>query len=126
MQEQDNKDIIYAKGTIKNFLVDDSPATLYFDGEDIQSGERIKRKIKLSKRVRGYNKEGKLIAKKDYPRPEEVYNGRLIIESWLWEGKNCMRVLDFEVAECLGEHRPYNPFDEFGKIEDEIENFSLI
>ena len=119
----DEKDVIYAKGTIKNFLSNESPATLYFDGTNIQTGEHIRRKIKLSKKVRGYDKEGNKLKKEDYPAPNEIYDGRLILETWVWEGKNCMRVLNFEINECLGSD---NPFDAFDKIEDEIENFSLI
>ena len=111
--DNDDKDIIYVAGIIKHFQTDETPYTLYFNGKNISTGEDIRRKIKLSKKVKGYRSDNSnlVIPESDYPKRDEIYKAKLMVETWSWNGKSCMRILAFELEKYLGKNEQYtNPF----------------
>lgn len=115
-QNDTDKRMVYAVGTIRYFTNNDKDRSLYFDGEIISTGEIIHRNIKLSKHVRGYEKgKDKLLPYNEYPEKNVVYSGKLILETWEWHGYSCMRVSAFEIDDVIGvnvSHKLFsrNPF----------------
>lgn len=119
----ENKEIMYAEGVIKHFTLSDEDRSLYFDGDVVESGEHIHRNIKLSKRVAGYKSGSDTpLSKDDFPKRNDIYNARIMIESWEWNGHNCKRVLAFELLDYVGKNKSYvsenkiaNPFNRFNE-----------
>lgn len=116
--EFNDKKIIYAEGVMKHFDIDNDRPSLYFDGNVINESDPIKRNIKLSKRVAGYRTDSrKQLAKNEFPKKDDIYKVRLMLETWEWENHQCKRVLAFELVEYLGKNSNYsdgeiiNPFD---------------
>lgn len=117
----DDKVIVYAQGIIKHFDIDGDTPSLYFDGELLDGSEKIKRNIKLSKRIIGYKAgNNSPISRTEFPKKNDIYEARIMIETWDWNGHNCKRVLAFELHKYLGLNENYS---EDGEI---INPFSLI
>lgn len=98
-----DKRMVYAVGAIRYFTNTDRDKSLYLDGVILSTGEEIHRNIKLSKHIRGYCKDrDSLIPYSEYPRRDTIYVGKLVLETWSWEGNHCMRVTAFQIDDTLG------------------------
>lgn len=103
-----------ATGLISYFTMNDGDQkdSLYFDGKFDDNGEILKRKLKISKYVKGFNPTtDEQITKDMYPSKDMIYNARVQVEQWEWEGHNCIRVIAFEIYDCVGNNvRARSPF----------------
>lgn len=112
LEDSEKQKIRFASGKIAYFgysdlddeNADNNKRSLYFNGNyDDGQREPLKRNIKLSRYVQGYNgKTSELLFKSDYPKPDHIYLGKLQVETWKWQGHNCVRILAFEITEDLG------------------------
>lgn len=103
-----------ATGLISYFTMNEGEQkdSLYFDGIFDDNKEQLKRKLKISKYVKGYNPAtDEQITRDAYPDKNKVYKARIQVEQWEWEGHNCIRVIAFEIYDCVGEnHKARSPF----------------
>lgn len=109
---ENEKEIKFASGLISYFgdtekNNNSDKLSLDFDGT-FDDGEKIKRNIKISKYVKGYDgNDHSQLYKNQYPKKENIYRGSIQLETWEWEGHNCLRVIAFEIDEDLGINENY-------------------
>lgn len=110
------KEIIYIEGIISYFnykepFNKDNKPSLHCKGVD-EGDQELSRTIKISKYVKGYDKENKILLRQDYPLYDHIYKGTLQLETWLWNGHQCMRVIAFKILDDLGVNQYLqNPFE---------------
>ena len=113
--EDIEKELIFVNGEISYFNYKEPfdkkrKPTLYFKGE--KDGQPFAREIKLGRYVKGFDKDHQILLRRDYPKYDHVYKADLQLETWEWEGHNCMRVIAFHIAEDLGKNKYLeNPFN---------------
>lgn len=109
------KEIVFTKGTISYFNYKEpfdrnNKPSLHFKSDD---EEQYSRTIKISKYVKGYDKEDKILLRQDYPKYDHVYEGELQLETWEWNNHKCMRVIAFKILDDNGKNKYLeNPFKE--------------
>lgn len=121
LQNADDADkrVVYATGYVTDFGVkkpDDCKATLYFNGK-LDDGTIVSRLIKLSKKFKCFDYDAtKPMREQELPKDNALIYANLQLETWVYNGRLCMRVLAMEIERLHSPEEAYvykmneNPF----------------